>query len=114
MTAVRLLPLPMHSALEMLLGLALLGVPFALGLPTAALVASVVIGALIVGNALQTVDVRPGVSISAHHAADYGLVIGLAGAAAVLSSIDTRAALVFGAAAALQLALNLTTRYTAR
>ena len=36
MTALRLVSLPMHSALEMLIGLALLGLPFALGLPLAA------------------------------------------------------------------------------
>jgi hypothetical protein len=114
MTALRLLPLPMHAALEMLLGLALLGVPFALGLSTAALAAGVVIGALVVGHALKMVDADRTTSVAAHHAADHGVALGMAGAAAVLAAIDPAAAVLFGAAAALQLVLNLTTRYTAR
>lgn len=112
MTAVRLLPLPTHSALESLIGLALVGLPFALGLGTAALVAGVVIGALVVGHALQALD--GDVSVSAHHAADHGLALGMAGAAIVLATADVAAATIFGVAAALQLALNLTTRYVAR
>ena len=114
MTAVRLLPLPMHSALEMLVGLALLGVPFALGLGTPALVMGVVVGAIVVGNALQTVDTDRRYSVSAHHAADNGIALGLAGAALVLAASDEAGAVLFAAAAAVQLLLNLTTRYTAR
>jgi hypothetical protein len=113
MTALRLVPLPLHSALEMLVGLVLIGAPFALGLGSAALVSGVVVGALIAGLALQTVE--PGrTSIVAHHAADHGIAIGLAGAAIVFAAVDGTAALLFGAAALAQLALNLTTRYTTR
>ena len=113
MTATRLVSLPMHSALEMLLGFALLGLPFVLGLPLPALVAGVVIGALVVGHALQAVE-PASVSVAAHRAGDHGFALGMAGAAAVLASVDSRAALLFGAAAALQLALTLITRYSAR
>ena len=113
MTALRLLPLPMHSALEMLVGLMLIGAPFALGLSTPALVAGVVVGALVTGIALQAVGPGP-FSISAHHAADHGIALGLTGAAIVFAPADTPAALMFGAAAVAQLALNLTTRYTMR
>jgi hypothetical protein len=113
MTAMRLLPLPMHSALELLIGLALIGAPFALGLSTAALVAGAVVGALVAGLGLQAVD--PGrSSISAHHAADHGIALGLAGAAFVFASVDGPAAILFGAAALAQLALTVTTRYTTR
>ena len=113
MTALRLLPLPIHSALEMLVGLALIVAPFALGLSTPALVAGVFIGALVAGLGLQTMDPDTS-SVSAHHAADLGVALGLTGAAIVFIGVDAPAAVLFGAAAAAQLALNLTTRYTAR
>jgi hypothetical protein len=113
MTALRLLPLPIHSALEMLVGLVLIGAPFALGLSTAALVAGVVIGAIVAGIALQAVDPDRTTHVAAHHAADHGIAVGLAGAAIVLSTMDGSAAVLFGAAALVQLALNVTTRYTA-
>src|SRR5687768_2906578 len=111
MTALRLIPLPMHSALEMLLGLLLISAPFALGLSAPALVAGVLVGAVVAGIALHAMEPN---SIAAHHAADHGIAVGLAGAAIVFSAADTTAAILFGAAALAQLALNLTTRYTAR
>jgi hypothetical protein len=111
MTALRLIPLPIHSALEMFIGLVLIGAPFALGLSTAALVAGVVVGALVAGLALQGMEPT---SVSAHHAADHGIAVGLAGAAILFAASDSTAAIIFGAAALAQLALNLTTRYTAR
>ena len=113
MSALRLLPLPIHSALEMLVGLVLISAPFALGLSTPALVAGVFIGALVAGLGLQTMDPDTS-SVTAHHAADHGIALGLAGAAIVFTGVDASAALLFGAAALAQLALNLTTRYTAR
>ena len=113
MTALRLLPLPMHSALELLIGLALISAPFALGLSTPALVAGVIVGALVAGLALQAVEPER-TSVSAHHAADYGVALGMAGAAIVLSTVDGSAGVLFGVAALAQLTLNLTTRYTAR
>jgi hypothetical protein len=113
MTALRLMPLPMHAALELLVGLALIAAPFALGLSTPALVAGAIVGALVAGLALQAVE-PGGTSISAHHAADIGVALGLAGAALVFATVDGPAAVLFGAAALAQLALNLTTRYTTR
>lgn len=114
MTALRLIPLATHSALELLIGMALIAAPFALGLSTPALVAGVVVGSVVVGLALQTVDAGPYHSVSAHHAADHGLALGLAAAAALLWATDATAAILFGAMAVLQVSLNLTTRYTAR
>ena len=113
MTALRPLSLPIHSALELLVGLALIAAPFALGLGTPALVAGVLVGAVVAGIALQAVEPAT-TSVSAHYAADHGIALGLAGAAVVFSTVDGTAAIVFGAAALAQLALNLTTRYTAR
>ena len=111
MTALRLIPLPLHSALEMLVGLVLISAPFALGLSTPALVTGVLVGALVAGVALHAMEP---VSVAAHHAADHGIAVGLAGAAIVFAAADASAAILFGAAALAQLALNLTTRYTAR
>ena len=116
MTAVRLIPLPIHVALELVAGLVLMSAPFALGLSAAAMVTGVVLGALVAGLALQSVDTPGGrpVPISAHRAADTGIALGLAGAAAILAAADTTAAILFGAAALAQLALNLSTRYSQR
>ena len=111
MTALRLIPLPIHSALEMLVGLLLISAPFALGLSTPALVAGVVVGAVVAGLALHAMEPA---SVAAHHAADHGIALGLAGAGIVFSAADTAAAILFGAAALAQLVLKLTTRYSAR
>jgi hypothetical protein len=49
--------------------------------------------------------------ITTHYAFDYGLVTGLLGVAAILGFTgDEPGAVLFAAAAAVQLALNLTTR----
>jgi len=116
MTALRLVPLPIHSALEMMLGMALMAVPFVIGASVAGIVAGVVVGALVVGLALQGLDAggRPALPVSAHHAADYGLALGMAGGALVLTIDDPAVATVFGVAAVAQLTLNLTTRYSQR
>jgi hypothetical protein len=119
MTAIRLISLPLHGALEMLVGLFVMAAPVALGLSPAAAVIGVVAGALIVGLALSSTGAdaegRRPLNISAHHAFDYGVAMGLFGAAAVIGIAgDGIAAAVFAAAAVSQLALNLTTRYSAR
>ena len=115
MTALRLVPLPLHSALEMVAGLALMALPFALGLSTAGMLAGALVGALMVGLALQSLDVGPQApSVSAHHAADLGVSVGLAGAAVVFGAAGDATAWLFAGAALAQLALNLTTRYTLR
>jgi hypothetical protein len=114
MTAMRLIPLPIHSALEMLGGLALMGVPFVLGFTTPAAVAAVVIGVLLVGLALHAVDdTRDSLPISAHHSFDWVLALALAGASLALAAAgDSVAGSVFAAGAVVQLALNVTTRYS--
>jgi hypothetical protein len=115
MTALRLIPLQIHSALELLVGLALMALPFALGLSAAAIAVGIVVGALVAGTALQSLDTGGRqLPISAHLAADFGLGIGLAGAAVVLLATDAPASLLFCAAAVAQLALTSVTRYTQR
>lgn len=116
MTAFRLISLPVHGALEMAAGLAMMAAPFLLGFQVAGTVVAVVIGALVVGLALNTTATEhSSVPVSAHYAADQGLVLGLLGAALLLGIDGDRAAALFFAAIALvQVALNVTTRYSAR
>ena len=118
MTTLRFIPLPIHSALELLVGLMLGTAPFALGMSTAATFVGVVAGVLVVGLALQSLDAGTGndsINLGAHLAADQGITLGLAAAAAILAfAHDPRAAALFAAAAVAQLALILVTRYSAR
>ena len=113
MTALRLIPLPIHSALEMLLGLALGVAPFALGLGAPAAFVGVVEGALLVGLSLQAVEAD--LRIGAHLAADQGLALGLAAAGAIMAATgDSSAAALFTGAAVMQLLLIVSTRYSGR
>jgi hypothetical protein len=119
MTALRLISLPMHGALEMFVGLTTMAAPFVLGFSPAGAFVGVVVGALLVGLALAASAPagagRQPLPVASHYAFDYGLATGLIGAAAVVGLAGDRAAAVFFAAAALaQVALNLTTRYSAR
>lgn len=118
MTAFRLIPLQAHGALELLVGLATMIAPFALGFAPAGTVLAVVVGAALVGLALgSTTDERgvPAVPVATHHAADYGLVIGLGGSALLLAIAgDAVAGATLAAIAGIQLLLNLGTRYSAR
>lgn len=114
MTAFRLIPLPIHGVIEMLLGLVLMAAPFALGFGPAGLVTSVLIGAVLTGMAISnTAGERPELPISAHFAFDQAAVLGLLGATAFLGfDGDVPAAVTFLGAAATQFALNVTTRYS--
>lgn len=116
MTTFRLISLNIHGAIELLLGLTLILVPFAGGFGLAGSVTSVSVGALIVGLALSAAaSDTVALDISAHYAYDVGLIVGLIGAAVVLSfSGDLTAGLAMLAGAAVALALNLTTRYSLR
>jgi hypothetical protein len=113
MTVARLIPLSLHAALEMLLGLAIMAAPFLLGLGPGAAIVGVVLGTLLVGLALSLTVDDGALSVGAHYAFDYGLVLGLLGAAIVVGIAGDRAGTAALAAAGLaQLALNLTTRYS--
>ena len=115
MTALRLIPLPLHAALEMLLGIVVGVAPFALGLSAPAAIVGVVAGALVVGLSLQSLDTGAGVAISAHLAGDQGLALGLAAAGGIMAVTgDEIAAALFAGAAITHLLLIVATRYTAR
>jgi hypothetical protein len=118
MTAFRLIPYPVHGALEMLTGLVTMAAPFVLGFEPAAAIVSIVVGAVLVGLALGASASEPGrgtIALSTHHAADYGIAFGLVGAAAVVGIAgDELAAATLTIIAGALLALNLTTRYSVR
>jgi hypothetical protein len=105
----RSISLPLHAALELALGLALLAGPFALGLEPAGLVAGVSLGVVMVGLALAGTDSLP---LSAHQAFDLGLVAALGGGGLGLAALGEPAAgLLLALAGAAQLALLALTRW---
>jgi hypothetical protein len=113
MTLARLIPLSMHAALEMLLGMVTMVAPFLLDLGPGATVVAVALGTLVVGMALSLAVDDGSLPLHAHHAFDYGLVFGLLGAAIVVGLAGDRAGTALLAGVGLtQLALNVTTRYS--
>jgi hypothetical protein len=105
----RSISLPLHSALELLAGLALLAGPFLLGAAPAGLVAGVSLGALLVGLALAGPDALP---ISAHQSFDLMLVAALAGGGlGIAVSGDLAGGVVLAVVGALQLMLVSLTRW---
>jgi hypothetical protein len=106
-----------HAVLETILAPVLIVAPFAFGFGAAALVASVVMGVLLMGTALSTgaglAGQDGGSLVSAHASLD----LGFAAAAAICSfafgfTVDPVAGLFFGAVAILQSFLATTTRYS--
>ncbi|WP_205698041.1 SPW repeat protein [Conexibacter sp. SYSU D00693] len=120
MTAFRLIPLPVHGALELLMGLFTMAAPFLFGFEAPATVIAVLVGAMTVGLALAAASAEPAgargtLPVATHHAFDYGLTVGLLGAAIVVGlDGDANAALTMTLLALVQLSLNLTTRYSLR
>lgn len=118
MTAFRLIPLPVHSALELVVGIAAMVASYGLGFSPAGMVIGFFVGAAIVGLALSsTPDARgvPTLAVSTHHAADHGLALGLGASALLLATVgDALAGVVLGGIAAIHMILNVSTRYTAR
>jgi hypothetical protein len=116
MTLLRLIPIHVHAVLETILAPVLIVAPFAFGFSPGALIASVVLGVLVMGTALSTsaalAGQQGGLRVSAHASLDMGLAL-----AALVCSIgfglvqDPAAGLFFGAVAILQAVLVTTTRY---
>jgi hypothetical protein len=119
MTVARLIPLPVHAALEVALASIVLAVPFALGFDAAALVVAVAIGVLMMGAGLAATGQISGggsaLSVSAHVDVDLGLALASALSALVFAlGGEVGAAGLFVAVAAAQGLLAVTTRYSAR
>src|ERR1700754_4757481 len=112
MTAFRPLPLSLHGALELLLGVLAIAAPFAFGFSAAGTVLSALVGVLAIGLALDTVQPR---DVHAHQGFDAALAFGTVLVAFALAiSADEAAALALGAFGLAQLALIGATRYSVR
>ena len=118
MTAIRLIPLPIHAALRMATGILTMAAPFLFGFDAAGTLLAVVLGAVVTGVAMGAVTDERGhtaLPIATIHAFDYGVVLGTFGAAIVLGAAgDATAAVVLAAIALVQLSGNLLTKYSAR
>ena len=75
MTIFRYIPLSVHAGLETLAGPAIMVAPFLFGFGQAATVISVIVGALLIGLALQVPGPRRSISLSSHASFDYALAI---------------------------------------
>ena len=121
MTIARLIPLPIHAALEVALASVVMAVPFALGFDASALVVALAIGMLMMGTGLAAaaqISGRGGpgaLRVSAHVDVDLGLALASSLAALVFAiGGDVGAAGLLVAVAAAQGLLAVTTRYSAR
>jgi hypothetical protein len=118
MTAIRLVPFPIHTALRLSTALVTMAAPFVLGFTPAATVVAVFVGAIVAGVTLSaTPDERGLISVplTSVHAFEWGSVLGLFGAAIVFGLAgDSVALLALAAIAAVQMLGNLTTRYSLR
>ena len=114
MTAFRLISLPAHGALELMVGLALMASPFVLGFSPAATIVVVLVGAVVAGLALGAAASDTGaIDIGAHYTSDLALAVGMLGAGVVFAAAgDGPAGSALLLAGCALLALNVTTRYS--
>lgn len=104
---------PLHAAFELVTAVALIVVPFAIGMSFDAAVTAAVIGTVLFGLALSaTGDGRGSLPVSAHASYDAAVAFVLVGSAVVFGFAGETPALAFLLAAGVaQLALNALTRY---
>jgi hypothetical protein len=99
-------------------GLFTMVVPFIAGFGAAGTVVAVLVGSIVTGVSLKATPDERGLTaipVTTLHAFDWGTVLGLYGAALVLAiASDPVAALTLAAIATVQMAGNLTTRYSLR
>ena len=117
MTILRLISPAMRSALILASGLALITIPFMLGLEPAAVATGAIVGIVMVALALAGTESsgRGTLPVSAQAVYDRGLAIGLMAAAALFAlSGEQSATLVFAAAGVVTLIVTAITRYSAK
>jgi hypothetical protein len=116
MTIFRLISPALRSAVIMTAGLALIAVPFLIGLEAAAVTTGVAVGVVMVALALAGTETtgRGTLPVSAHAVYDRGIAIGLMVVAAIFGlSIEPAAALLFAGAGIATLIVTAVTRYSA-
>lgn len=110
MSSFRRIPLPLHSLVELTIGLALIVGSLALGLGTAGTVALLATGVLVAGIGLGAADTLP---LAAHQALDQWMATLVAAASVGLALAgDAAGAVVLLVVAAAQLLLTAATRWT--
>jgi hypothetical protein len=121
MTLARLVPLPIHAALEVALAPVVIAAPFALGLDASAYIVAMIIGVLLMGTGLATTSLLggraapQGLRVSAHVDVDLGIALASAVSALAFAVMGEMAAGGFFAVIAMaQGLLAVTTRYSAR
>jgi predicted cation transporter len=115
MTANRSIPLSIHAGLEALLGPAIMVAPFVFGFSEAAAVISVVVGAILLGLALQVPGPQRSLPLSYHADFDYALASFALAAGAALGFIagDWAAASFLVGIGAVLVMLTASTRFSA-
>jgi hypothetical protein len=121
MTLARIVPLPIHAALEVALASIVIAAPFALGLDAGTYVVALIIGVLMMGMGLATTPLSSGrvapqgLRVSAHVDVDLGIALASALSALGFAIVGELAAGAFFATIAVaQGLLAATTRYSAR
>jgi hypothetical protein len=114
----RNIPFGLHTVAELVLGLLAIVIPVGLGGSDLGIVAGVSLGAVLIGLALSGGGVlerredRPAMRIDVHHTADRFIGLALLVSAALLGlSGDAVSAITLAAVAALDLGLEVSTRY---
>lgn len=107
------IPLSVHSAVEMFAAPAIMVAPFLLGFGLAATIASVLVGIVLVGLALQ-VESGSALPLAAHAGFDYALALAALGSglAIGLATGEWYAAVFLVGVGAAQVALTASTRFT--
>ncbi len=108
------IPLSIHGALEMLAAPAIMVAPFLLGFGPAATIATVSVGVLLLGLAIQAEAPEPSVPLSAHAGFDYALAAfaALSGVAIGLITGEWYAPVFLIGVGAAQVALTVATRFS--
>ena len=121
MTLARLVPLPIHAALEVALAPIVIAAPFALGLDAGAYVVALIIGVLLMGTGLATItllsgrDAPQGLRVSAQFDVALGIALASAVSAVAFAVMgEMLAGALFATVAIAQGLLAVTTRYSAR
>lgn len=114
MTAGRLIPLSVHGVIETFAAFAIMAAPFVFGFGALAGVASVAVGAALLGLALSTHGDRKAIPLATHAAMDYGfgIVMIFAGLAAATVEDPAGAIFLIGVGAA-HTAMTAATRFSA-
>jgi hypothetical protein len=121
MTLARLVPLPIHAAMEVALAPIVIAAPFVLGLDSNAYVVALIVGVLLMGTGLATTTLLSGrgapqgLRVSAHFDVDLGIALASAFSALAFAIVGEYVAAGFFATIAIaQGLLTVTTRYSAR